>query len=230
MIIEGGTYSVYVHTNTVNNKRYVGTTSKVPAYNRWCKNSGAGYRRNKRFFQDIQKYGWDKFAHEIIASGLNENEASHMEIILIDKLNTTNPDYGYNTEKGGLVKNEAERRAKISKSISGEAHPAYGRHMPDARKARIADAMRGEKGYWYGKKLPQETLDKMSAALKGKPCAVEFKEMNEQRKRKVRCIETGAVYESITQAEKDTGISHVSITRNAHGKQLTAGGLHWEFI
>ena len=231
MIIEGGTYSVYIHTNTINNKRYVGTTSKVPAYNRWCKTSGAGYRRNKRFFQDIQKYGWDKFEHEIIASGLNEHEASNMEKILINKLNTTNPDYGYNTEHGGLRKNEADRKAKISKSISGEAHPLYGTHVPEERKERIAEAMRGEKGYWYGKKLPQETLDKMSKALKGRQITTEkFLEHTKENSKPVICIETGISYSSIRQASIELGVSHIPISRAVNGKQQTAYGKHWKFL
>lgn len=230
MVITGGTYSVYIHTNIINFKRYVGTTSKVPVHKRWCIASSAGYRKNKRFQADIDKYGWHNFEHEIVASGLNEEEASNMERILIKELNTTDPEYGYNTEHGGLRKNEAARRKKISKSVSGENHPAYGTHLSEERRKRIGDAMRGNKGYWYGKKLPQETTDKMSKALKGRACTEAMKQINEQRKRSVFCVETSKEYESIMQAERETGISHVSITRVAHGKQMTAGGLHWEFV
>lgn len=231
MIIEGGTYSVYIHTNMINNKRYVGTTSKVPAYKRWCKASGAGYRRNKRFFEDIQRYGWENFEHEIFASGLNESEASNMEKILIEKLNTTNPEYGYNTERGGLRNNESARREKISKSISGEGHPNYGKHLTDDQKERIADAMRGEKGYWYGKKLPQESLDKMSKALKGRVITTEkFLKSAEARRKPVICIETGVCYKSIKEASTILGINHVPISRVANGKQETAYGQHWRFI
>ena len=231
MIIEGGTYSVYIHTNTINNKRYVGTTSKVPAYNRWCKNSGAGYRRNKRFFQDIQKYGWDKFEHEIVASGLNEHEASNMEKLLIDKLQTTNPDYGYNTEHGGLRNNESKRRAKISKSVSGKAHPMHGKQVPEERKKRISNALRGEKGFWYGKKLPQETLDKMSKALKGRQITTEkFLEHTKEKSKPVICIETGISYSSIRQASIELGVNHVPISRAVNGKQETAYGKHWKFL
>ena len=90
MIIEGGDYSVYVHINKQNNKIYVGATRKTPTYKRWGPN-GSGYRRNKRFYEDIVKYGWDNFEHEVVASGLNESEASNMEKLLISKFNSTNP-------------------------------------------------------------------------------------------------------------------------------------------
>lgn len=229
MIIDGGNYTVYVHINKENNKVYVGTTLQKPLSKRWgaC---GVGYKRNKPFYADILKYGWDKFEHEIVASGLNENEASNMEKILIQKLDSTNPEHGYNVELGGLNKNEVDRRRKISESTKGANHHSFGKTIPEDTRKKIGDAMRGEKGYWYGKKLPQETLDKMSAALKGKPCTIEFKEINEKRKRSVKCVETGVTYESITLAERETGINHASITRTAHKKQATAGGLHWIFI
>lgn len=50
------------------------------------------------------------------------------------------------------------------------------------------------------------------------------------KSRKVICIETGEVYNSIHQAEKKTGISHSTISNCCNGKGKTAGGFHWEFI
>ena len=229
MIKYGGTYNVYIHTNTINGKRYVGATHKIPAYKRWGA-TGIGYKKNKRFYADIEHFGWDNFDHEIVASGLNEEEASNMEKILIKELETTNPEKGYNFEKGGLSHAEEERCRKISESTKGVQHHHYGKPVPEETRRKIGDAMRGEKGYWYGKKLPQETLDKMSQKLKGRQATKEFKEMNEKRKRSIRCIETNTRYSSITEAESLTGISHISISRVINGKQNTAGGLHWECI
>lgn len=45
----------------------------------------------------------------------------------------------------------------------------------------------------------------------------------------VRCIETGAVYESSKQAERDTGIYHSHISRCCKGKAASAGGKRWEY-
>lgn len=47
------------------------------------------------------------------------------------------------------------------------------------------------------------------------------------RKKRVRCIETGTVYETANQAEKETGISHALIYTAASHK---AGGYHWEYV
>lgn len=67
------------------------------------------------------KYGWDNFDHEIIASNLTLDEANNFEILLIDKLNTRNPDYGYNIASGGFNKEPSEETLKIWKEQrSGE--------------------------------------------------------------------------------------------------------------
>lgn len=231
MVIENGTYSVYVHINTINNKVYVGTTSKVPAYKRWCIASGAGYRRNKRFYSDIQEYGWENFEHEIIAFNLTKDEASNMERILIEKLNSTNPDYGYNTESHKSLPKEEERIKKISNTLRSGNHGMRGKHVPEERKQKIREAMLGEKGYWYGKKLPPETIKKMSEALKDRKIETErYLEFCKEISKPVMCIETGERYESISSAAKILGVSHVPISRAVNGKQTTAYGKHWKFI
>lgn len=51
----------------------------------------------------------------------------------------------------------------------------------------------------------------------------------EKHKRKVRCEETGIVYESIVEASKNTGISVSNIGHCARGKYKQACGTHWSF-
>lgn len=92
------TYSVYMHVNKINSKRYVGATRTKPS-RRW--NNGNGYQ-TQPFYEDIQKYGWDSFEHIVIASGLSRDDAMKMEYDLVDKYQTTNSEHGYNVVKGGL--------------------------------------------------------------------------------------------------------------------------------
>lgn len=47
--------------------------------------------------------------------------------------------------------------------------------------------------------------------------------------RKVRCVETGVVYESSMDAQRKTGLFATLIIRVCRGKQGTTGGLHWEY-
>lgn len=48
--------------------------------------------------------------------------------------------------------------------------------------------------------------------------------------KRVRCVETGEVFDSIKQAERETGIPHGNISKVCQGKIKTAGGMHWEYI
>ncbi len=92
-------YSVYIHVNNFNNKKYVGLTGLKPNY-RWRKNGIAYKKYNDYLYNDIIKYGWDSFEHIIIGKGLTKEEAEYFEKLLIEKLNTTNSDNGYNISHG----------------------------------------------------------------------------------------------------------------------------------
>ena len=47
---------------------------------------------------------------------------------------------------------------------------------------------------------------------------------------KVRCIETGEVYNSYNEAGRATGVSHVSIRKVVLGIQESVKGLHFEVV
>ena len=82
---------MYLHTNLITNKKYVGITHLEPKI-RWS--NGTGYIQNKKFYVDIQLYGWDGFSHEIIKNNLTYLEARELETKLIKKYNSV--DDGYN--------------------------------------------------------------------------------------------------------------------------------------
>lgn len=88
---------VYSH-QTPSGKFYIGITSNSPE-KRW--KNGEGYKNCPAFYNAIKKYGWDNIYHEIVASSLTKEEASNFERLLINKLNTTNSNYGYNIKIGG---------------------------------------------------------------------------------------------------------------------------------
>ena len=48
--------------------------------------------------------------------------------------------------------------------------------------------------------------------------------------KKVRCIETGIVYPSASEASRQTGINQSGISRCRNGAYKTAGGYHWEYV
>ena len=48
--------------------------------------------------------------------------------------------------------------------------------------------------------------------------------------KKVKCVETGKIYESIKQASVETGIPDGNIVKCCQGKLKTCGGFHWEYV
>lgn len=97
---EDRSYCVYIHTNKINGKKYVGQTCRPNPEYRWNKD-GKGYYRQAYFYGEIQEYGWDNFETEIVKSGLTREEANILESKLILQHDTLNRDKGYNLQAGG---------------------------------------------------------------------------------------------------------------------------------
>ena len=114
-------YCVYIHTNKVNGKKYVGQTCQQP-HKRW--GNGKYYRPETYFGKAIAKYGWDNFDHDIIAENLTKEEANNLEVTLIAKYKTNNSQYGYNLTTGGEgtagIQRSQEYRKKQRLSQTGK--------------------------------------------------------------------------------------------------------------
>ncbi len=81
-------------------------------------------------------------------------------------------------------------------------------------------------------KSDNEARAKMSAAKIGKPLSDEHKatiSASTQTKKPVICVETGVIYESITEAAQSNQIRLQHITRACKNPGRTAGGFHWIF-
>ena len=139
---QNNNYCVYMHTNKINGKRYVGQTCKKPEY-RWV--NGKGYKGSPHFFSAIQKYGWNNFEHQIIAEKLSKQEADNLEKELISKYKTQNEKFGYNLTLGGegtcgLIFSE-EHRKKLSKAKKGKKRPP----ISEEQKRKLSKAKKGKK-------------------------------------------------------------------------------------
>ena len=91
-------YCVYMHKNKINGKVYIGITGQIPE-KRW--KDGNGYLYNTHFSHSIQKYGWENFDHIIIADKITKRNAEQLEIELIQLYESTDPNKGYNIQRGG---------------------------------------------------------------------------------------------------------------------------------
>lgn len=134
----------------------------------------------------------------------------------------------------------------------GENSPHFGKHHTEATKQKISNSHMGlrcsdetKRKLSEGRKgqtASDETRRKMSEAHKGKIISEEQRQkISESRKgknvgsenpnaRKVRCIESGVVYATVTDAARENDIDHSGICAACRGRQKTAGGFHWEYV
>lgn len=74
---------------------------KYTVYQHKNKKNGRAYKTCPRFFDAIEKYGWDSFEHIIIKDGLSKEDAIALEMKLIKELRLTDSKFGYNLTTGG---------------------------------------------------------------------------------------------------------------------------------
>jgi len=190
---------VYVATNLINGKNYVGQTIDLRRRllcHRHCK---ARYH----FDHAIKKYGLESF--RIIEMPCKREELNHWERFFIRMLGTSHPE-GYNHTTGGDAKFEvseearrklhdsmlgpknhfygrkhsAETRRKISEhhaNFSGERHPQYGKghKMPQWYREKRREMMAGERNSFFGKHHSPETKEKLRIQHLGRPLSEEHR-------------------------------------------------------
>ena len=89
-------YKIYKITSLDTNKSYVGVTS-LEVEERWA--SGSGYCKQKQFYSDIIKYGWNRFKKEILSESNDLKESRKLEAYYIKEFNCIYPN-GYNIFNG----------------------------------------------------------------------------------------------------------------------------------
>ena len=126
-------YCVYAHI-APDGKRYIGYSKA--ANRRW--NRGEGYRKNKRFYADILRIGWDNFRHEILKDELSLGEARELERRLILTYETWKEEKGYN-------------RVKPKAYDDDDHYSVYQLITPDDRKMYVGSTGRDVTERWnYG--------------------------------------------------------------------------------
>ena len=110
---ENRAWCVYKHTLKETGQVYIGQTNNIK--NRW---KPSAYKQCVKFYNAIQKYGWDNFEHEILANNLTLEEANELETKFIIEYNSINN--GFNLNTGGDNKLASpETKEKMSKTRKG---------------------------------------------------------------------------------------------------------------
>lgn len=141
---------IYKATNLVNNKVYIGLTTKS-LKTRKIQHIRESITRCKSYFHKaLRKYGSNNFQWETIHKVTSKKQLFDLEVKEISKHNSNNPTFGYNQTPGGDITN-------ILIDKSGKNNPFYGKHHSKEQRKLWSKQRKGKNSgssnYFYGKHL-----------------------------------------------------------------------------
>jgi group I intron endonuclease len=217
-IIENPYGFIYITTNMVNGKKYLGQ-KKFDEY--WKNYLGSG----TVFKRAIKKYGKENFTRNIIQVCYSKEELDKAEYDLTIFLNVVEDPNWYNLKEGGSNgKYGEEAKRKISENhadVSGENHPMYGKHITEEHNKRLQEGHRekcsGENNPWYGKQHLEETKNKISESISKQ--VYQYDEEGNLIK----------VWKSAIEIKRELGYSNSSIAKCCRGELNQAYGYKWSY-
>lgn len=249
-------YSVYKHT-APNGKVYIGMTRQKPQ-NRWLYGYGYQtqqrfYRAIQKYgwnafsheilYENLTHKEAEEKERELISQyrsfdpkcGYNVEKGGNCAKVVSDETreklrlaNLTPQAVKRLREFNDKRWSDPKAHLEMSKRFSGKNNPMYGKKMSEAHKRALIEGSRnavriprtGEKNSMFGKHHSESAKSKISKANTGG---------NNGRAKKVLCIETKRVYDSVKDAFRDTGIHFSSIAKCCTGVIRSAGRLHWQY-
>lgn len=233
---------IYITTNLVNGKRYIGQRKFS---NGWRNYVGSGTHLKEA----IGKYGREKFSRVIVSIAYSKSELDDMEIDLIKFLNAESSRDFYNIAEGGCVKGRAGKNAfwygkKIPYEIINSANEKRnkevyqftldGELIGEYISASVAATYNG---------LQKQNIS-ISCLDESKTCGGFFWSHNKNRtnfnydltkNHKLKPVfqcnsKTGEIvakFESVKDASNITGIDKANIHSCCLGRRKNAGGYAW---
>lgn len=154
---------IYVITNTINGKQYVGQTWQG-LEKRWNRHCWSCTQKSGRMVIStaINKYGKESFTREVVARCLTQEDADEKEIEWSERLNTLSPN-GYNLKVGqGRGRTSELTKQKISQSNMG-------RVVSEETRQKLSESHKGNN-------LSSEAKRKLSEHMKANPISEEWRE------------------------------------------------------
>lgn len=145
---------VYLITNTLNGKRYVGATTKKLKYRIFEHIDNSKRNKIGNLAKDIATYGWGVFKAETLTTCTSIEHLDTEEKRFISELDTAAPK-GYNLTSGGRLTYELSSITKELFSTQRKGKPPHPNTLKALDKAR------------YGRVISEETHKKLSEAQKG---------------------------------------------------------------
>lgn len=206
-------FFVYMHRLKEDGRVYIGQSCSSSLGERSGSN-GYRYKGCTKFYNAIQRYGWDAFDHIVLADNLTLEEANQLEASYITQYDSINN--GFNIYEGG--RNHlytVEQRYQISERMKGEKNPNYGKPRSEETKQKIGKANAISQ---IGNKHSEATKEKIRKS--------------HQKDIPIICVETGKIYSCPSEASWDVHQTRNAghITEVCKGKRKTAFGYHWKYL
>ena len=229
-------YEVYLIESTETDKKYIGITTK--GYEQRFANHVWHSRKSRKscraLYAAINKYGASTFRVRLIDTAKNREDLCAKEIYYISKLNTLYPN-GYNLTLGGdagsmsddTKRMMSERLKGVPLSEHNKAGLKRAWEDPEIRKARV-EAI---KAAMNRPEVRAQTSERQKGVKKSK---AHVQNLRKAKAKKIKCIETGEVFDAIVDAvswikssTKYSKANHAKIIRALKGEHYTAYGYHW---
>lgn len=242
--------SIYLITNLINGKQYVGQT-KRSVKDRYAEHiqEALNTDKNLHLYNSMRKYGIENFRIDILEDNVAESDLDALEIYYIGLFDTFLNGYN-NTVGGGGVRgyhHSKETRIKIGKSVSENMwkintpertakiiSAQKGRKFTDEHRKNISLACKGkrtgENNGFYGKHHSKESKKKMhESSIKHYVQQLDFETMNILNT--FDCVEDASKYcidNKYTTAKLSSVMYRIYYT--CIGKQAHAYGFRWKYI
>ena len=144
---------VYLITNLINDKIYIGLSTKT------VEESTNYYGSGNNIDLALKKYGKANFTKEILARDIDDKKLlAQLEIDFIKEYNSTDRNIGYNISPGGDLQPDSCRVAVYKYTIEGELVKYYSTMEAAIEEAsdknihrKASREFRPIKGFWYSK-------------------------------------------------------------------------------
>lgn len=223
---------IYCIENLVNGKKYVGQSNNIYCrwtHHKWCLNNK---KHPNSYLQNAwNKYGENNFCFTILKQ-CDDKIIDEQEKYYIQAYKTLIDTNGYNLDSGGNKNKHHSKKTKIKMSKS-----AIGRIISEETRRKISMNRKGKASginhHFYGKKLSAEHIQLLIKTSKES-----ISGSNNYGARKVICINTQEIFDTIKEAEdkyKYAGANSQNIgkccneLRNYSGKLPNGEELQWAY-
>lgn len=248
---------IYLITNKINGKKYVGQTQQSDINDRWCEHKRVSEHTLGRYiYNAYKKHGIENFKFQIVCICF-DSDCNIYEEYYIKKFDCLAPN-GYNLMSGGKnFKHHPDTLKKMSESIKAykKLHPQV---CTEETRKKLSESLKGEKNPNFNKPMSEEQKQKISETHKKliKEGKIKQNKGYELSEKQIEALKKGrelvnksnghfaikkvgkydldgkllAKYVSISEAGRKENILYQSICKVCKGKYKTAGGFIWKYI